>query len=496
MIKARGAEGHPRTGPAAAARVNGVRFGWLAAAGMAVVVAAGPAVGQGYTRPDRRQPGTPAQPGGQPPANQPGSPATGAQPGTAGQPVKRPVPQVGPYVQQVQSKNLTLTISVDVLLDRSDDRDAQGMPVVRPLTFKTLAFVFPVLEATASFKPNAVFQRRGGKDPEGEARFGMVKGELYVNDQLVSNAPTLLTGEYQSGVRLGRWDARDMTAREVELKLEISGTAYRTKFDEAAAAKVGWPTGEWPKEASATFKPQMFVNEDAVVGAYDMSIVQEAVKRWTKGNPRSVPPVTLAKYIFGEVVAMMQPSGEGLEFTRNGLIQGIGLVGAPEAMRLKRGSEFDIACVLAACYREAGLPARTVIAYAREDAGDRENFLNRRKEKAQLRSWVEFCLYDEVNNTINWVPVDPARMRKKSSRPPPLNKPWAYFGDNDDLNEVVPFALQFHPPTTVLAYGSPGFWGWLVTPQPPSTAYQALRFEVTASSQRGGEPPPKDEKKR
>lgn len=464
----------------------GVGFGLWCVAGLAVGLLAGPVMGQSGKQPGTTAPGQPAK-GTQPPAqNQPNQPAqpgkTGSQPAQA---PKKVAPQPGPYVTLEQEKDLTLRINVLVRLDRSSDRTGNNMPDIRPMTFKTLTFVFPVLEGTASFRPGSVFQKRGNKDPEGEARPGMVKGELYVNDQLVSKAPTLLTGDYPSGVRLGRWNATDMTAREVELKLEIAGSVSRTKFDEKAALKVGWPGGEWPKEAAATFKPELYIDHDNVVGQYDMTIVKDAVKRWTKGNPRSVPPVTLAKYIAGEVVSMMQTSGDGLTYTRESFIEGIGLVGAPEAMRLKRGSEFDLTCVLAACYREAGLPARTVIGYARAAAGERENFLNKRKEKAELRSWVEFCLYDEANNTINWVPVDPARMRKKSSRPPALDRPWMYFGEHSDLNEVVPFALQFHPPTTVLAYGSPGFWGWLVTPQPPAQAYQSLQFDIFASSTTG-----------
>lgn len=459
--------------------------GWLTAAGLAVAIAAGPGAAQVNKQPNKQPDKKPATT----------TPATPTQPAAPGQPPKRKLPEVGPYIEIVQSKDLTLTVNVLVRTDRASDRDGQGMPVIRELNFKTMAFVFPILDGTASMKPASVFQKRGGKDPEGEARHGMVKGELFVNDQLVSKAPTLLTGDYPSGVRLARWDAKDMTARQVELKLEIPANVGRTKFDEKSALKVGWPSGEWPKEAEATFKPQDYITHD-MNGQYDMSIIQDAVKKWTKGNPRSVPPVTLAKYIAGEVVSMMQSSGEGLTFTREGLIEGIGLVGAPGAMDLKRGSEFDLTCVLAACYREAGLPARTVIGYARAAAGERENFLNKKKERATLRSWVEFCLYDEVNNTINWVPVDPARMRQKSSRPPPLDKPWPYFGTNDDLDEVVPFAFQFHPPTTVLAYGSPGFWGWLVTPQPPAQAFQSLRFTVTATSQRGGQDDKKKDDKR
>lgn len=435
-----------------------------------------------------QQPAAPGQPGGTAPA----------QPDQADPAARKPAPKEGPYITKSDEKSLTLNVTVNVRTDRSRDRDSQGMPVVKSLEFKTLAVVFPLLSETGSSRAGSPYARSRGKDPEGQPSDSQVRGELLVDDQVVCKAPTLLeSGEYQSGVRLGRWDAKDGTAREVTLKLTIPMTCYQTALDEKAAKAVGWPKGEWPKEAALTFKPQMYVNED-MNGVYDMTPVQNAVKEWTNGQPQSQPPVVLAKYLAGQVMEAIQPSGNGLAYASTGEIEGIGLVGGPYALQVRRGSDYDAACALVACYREAGLPARTVIGYAREGADDRR-FLKSRKDRAELRVWVEFCLYDELNNTVNWVPVDIVQMRKKSSQAGDLNRPWPYFGTHDQLNEVAPFAFQFHPPTTVLSYGSPGFWGWMVTPKPPTQAFQTLRFEVTASAARGGEPEKrekKDEKKR
>ncbi len=78
-------------------------------------------------------------------------------------------------------------------------------------------------------------------------------------------------------------------------------------------------------------------------------------------------------------------------------------------------------------------------------------------------------------------------MRKATSRPLAVDRTWQYFGTHDELNQVPVMALHFHPPTDVVAYGSPGFWGWFVTPAPAKNAEQALRFMATVSSKKGGE---------
>ena len=44
------------------------------------------------------------------------------------------------------------------------------------------------------------------------------------------------------------------------------------------------------------------------------------------------------------------------------------------------------------------------------------------------------------------------------------------------------FAFQFHPPTSVRAYGSPGFWGWMVTPKEPTRAEQQISFNVVTTA--------------
>jgi hypothetical protein len=117
-----------------------------------------------------------------------------------------------------------------------------------------------------------------------------------------------------------------------------------------------------------------------------------------------------------------------------------------------------------------------------------KQFLGKRGS-SDLRAWAEFALVDPKSGKEIWVPVDVVRMRKSGSRAKPIDQKWNYFGSHDELDRVVPFAFQFHPPTTVVAHGAPAFWGWLVTPQPPERVMQTLRFvgitaPITADDQK------------
>lgn len=143
--------------------------------------------------------------------------------------------------------------------------------------------------------------------------------------------------------------------------------------------------------------------------------------------------------------------------------------------------------LLAAVYRAAGLPARTVIGFDVSAKKDRDGFLDKGKSGPQkLRAWVEFCLYDEAAQREVWVPVDVVRMRQSSSRAPALNRPWKFFGTHDELENVIPIAFQYHPPTTVVAHGAFGLWGWLTTPEIPLVK-QHLRLDAITTPKRGGD---------
>jgi hypothetical protein len=384
------------------------------------------------------------------------------------------------YLELYDSHDWTLEITVNVRAHTTYDPRTR-MPDREEFKFDTAAIVFPVLRNSGSHVCN---------EP--------VTGEVLGNDRTLGTTFDFLS-DYHSGTRLAKFGLKDWRGEEITLKVVIPTTCYKTRFNEEAAMVINWPGGELPADAASTFQPQMFVTLAPGNVPYDMAPVKDLLSRYCNGqDPKKLKPIALAKYIAGQVLEDIQPSGEGLNYGRTGELEGMDLQGAPQTAQRRRGSQFDIICLLAAIYREAGLPARTVIGYdiGEKKDDDRRKFLER-KGSAKLRGWVEVGLYDEAagdGRTI-WVPVDVARMRQSGSRSQPLEKPWAYFGTHDELDGVIPIAFQFHPPTTVRAYGSPAFWGWLVTPKPPEYAEQAVRFlakttPVTGSPPRG-EPPPR-----
>lgn len=347
-------------------------------------------------------------------------------------------------------------------------------PTIEPFRFQRAAVVFPLIPGSASSRTEDAG----------------IQGRVEINDRVVAAQPAALLDGYPAGTRLGRWDLANVNAREMELHISMPVTSFRTQFDEQAAAQIDWPTGDWPAEAASCFEPQMYVNYGPD-GEYDMAPVQALVREWTNNRPKSIPPVRTAKWLLAQVVEHVQPSGDGFNFDRAGMIEGVDVQGAPATAAQRRGSQFDIALLLVAVYREAGLPARLVVGYDAASSREERRFLRTRRASAPaLRAWVEFALYDEARKRLTWIPVDPVALRRQSSRIPPqfMERPQNFFGSHDELDGVVPFAFQLHPPTTVRAYGSPGFWGWAVIDTPPNFSEQGLRFSASRTAQRPEEP--------
>lgn len=425
---------------------------------VAMVCVAGTAWGQlGVTPP--AEPVKRGRQGAQPSQAQPA-------PGKTGQPGARAVA----LIRRTDQRTLQLTANVSLSFTLRELNT--GAQVADGLAFQTAAMVFPMLQSSASHQIAA-------------SRFLRPSGELKLNGRAATEEFEILRG-YPGGTQLAKWSLRDMSAQRVELEVKIPVLTYRTVFDEAAAKNVDWPAS-WPEEASSTFKPQLYVDFGAR-GPEDMTVVRELLKKWTAGkDPKSVKPAVLAKFLAGEVMKLVQISGNGLGAARTGEVEGFQLQGAVRTAELGRGSEFDAVCLLAAVYRMAGLPARTVIGYESSDARQRDEVFARVGAQ-RFRAWVEFALPDETTESkIAWIPVDIVRMRNASSQPPSLDRTWPWFGTHNELDQVVPIAFQFHPPTDVVAHGSPAFYGWMVTPAPPMNVTQAIRFTVFPPPRRAGE---------
>jgi len=416
-----------------------------------------------------------------------GGPALAAQLGAKKKDDKKPTPgkdaagapaamppgpnPLGRLMGMDESKDQTLTMQLTV--SAFNELDSRGLPVIGKLRFDTAAVVFPIIRGCASSLTD----------------LSKVTGELKFNDQVVSTKAAFAEN-YQAGTRLGRWEMKDKVGSEVQLKVVIPMTAWGTKFDEMAAMMVKWP-GTYPKPAASTLEadPLADAHKNRILDPQAPEIAA-LLKKWTSGkDPKALPPVQLAKFLLGQVVEHVQPSGDGLRFGDVGAFEGIELQPAAITAVTGKCTEHDVPNFLATIYRAAGLPARTVMGYDNDDGSEnKKRFLQRKKGAAAIRSWVEFALYDEAGKQELWVPVDPFRQRRSGTRVPGLDRPWEYFGGISDLVTTLPFAFQYHPPTTVVAHGYPAFWGWLTTPE-LQVAEQKLLFTATSTPKRGGEAP-------
>lgn len=305
------------------------------------------------------------------------------------------------------------------------------------------------------------------------------KGELRADGNLLSSSPSFIDG-YPGGARFAKWTFADLTPSVVRLEVYLPYVCSRTTVDEDLARKVPWPA-QMPPIAASTFQPQLgveFTQEMGYTKPHDpkfpspdeqvkqtAKVIKERLERWTnKQDLKKLPPYDVAKMVTSAMLQEVQISGNGYNTNRDGSLQGFELKGALATLNDGRGSPYDLVCALTACLRTAGLPARTVIGL--DATGDRDN--NRLKNRGgggeKLYAWVEFALVDPSTGQEIWIPIDVIKLRGAPSRLNDPSRPWTYFGTHKDLDAFLPLALQFHPPTTVSAYGSPALWGWNVEP--------------------------------
>lgn len=396
-----------------------------------------------------------------------------------------------PFLVESNPQRWTLTADYDISATQFYTMiDKTPVPSHDQWTFDTVTFVFPVVPRSAS----SILEVFG----HGEHQLPAVKGKVTFDGSTVASKAELITqgiggGPLPSGTWRAQWKVPppkkgSWTPRNIRFEVSTSLVSYDTTFDEKAASQIDWPTGPWPVEAQSTFEPQMFVEMDPTGKGYDMRPVKALLKKWTRGkDPKTLKPVVLAKYLAGQVVNHSQINGEGLAYDQTGAWQGFLTPGAANLARTGMGTKLDLPCLLVALYRQVGLPARLVIGYDNEGQPGEKIYLKAEGSDATWRVWAEFALYDEVNQTFSWIPVDVTAMRLQQSQLPRdyLNKPLNYFGTNDEFDHVAPIAFHFHPPTTVRAYGSPSLWGWFVTPAPPGRAAQRVKFTLTNTSTGG-----------
>jgi len=392
-----------------------------------------------------------------------GSVAALAQPVTQ---TPRPGPvQAVPYepvVLRVDADKQEWTLNAEVMLvslteQRSDVRGRQPVFQTRRIVVDRAVLVFPVPTDTAfTVMDDLLFE-----------------SSVILGGRTISDTPRLVEG-YQAGARLAAWDISNIDANGIRLNVRTAMTSFNTVVDEKRAFAVDWPKGELPEMLNSALGAQLYVESDAPE-------IARLVEVWTNGNPKRVKPYYLAKHLAAKVVDWYQPS-EGpflaerdSEIYRTGtgaiMIAGYNVRGAISAAREQRGSAFDMANLLCAVYRQAGIPARVVIGYNHEGQ-------QRGSNRSPIHAWVEFFLMvDEENGLGEWIPVDIIRQREFASRAPAVERPWKYFGNNDRSHQYSAISFHWHPPTVVVNSGPPAFWGWLPEPSAPNID-QGIRFHA------------------
>jgi hypothetical protein len=377
------------------------------------------------------------------------------------------------YLKRTKRHDWLFTVDLRVHAYQERNPPPDRMPELDRFSFDQLSVVFPVIRETAS-------SLMSNSRPESTLRF---------DDRVVSDTFMGVKEGYHSGARLGVWGLTGMKGRELELQVKLPVTSWRTEFDDEAAMNATWPD-QWPQEAASTFEPQLFIDIGPGGDPYDMEIIEKMVDEWTNERKhKNAAPLLGAKVLVKELVTYIRTlSGFGVANNRALEMEGLELRGTPVMARSRRGNEFELVALAAAVLREADYPTRTIIAW---DEGGEEEFLVKDRDAKQLRTWIEIALFNPNTNRIEWIPIDVVQIfksEKSKLRGQYWEKPIKYFGTHDELDQVIPFAFHYHPPTSVRSYGSPGFWGWMGIPDTPIRAQQGLRFLAITQSKRSNDP--------
>ncbi|XHC26740.1 transglutaminase-like domain-containing protein [Phycisphaerales bacterium ac7] len=388
-----------------------------------------------------------------------------AQPSTQ---TPRPAPvQAVPYeplVLRIDADRQQWTLNGEILLlgltrDRRDINVDQPVYRTDPFKIEAAVIAYPLPTDTAFTVMDET----------------LTETRLQIGSTQIQEAPRTLDG-YQSGQRLLVWDVKNVEATSLRLNVQTSMQAFKTVVDEERAFAVDWPKQELPEDLNSSLGPQLYVEADAPE-------IKRLVEVWTNGNAKRVKPYYLAKHLAARVIEWYQPSEgpylaerDSDNFRAGGgaaMTAGYNVRGAVRAAREQRGSNLDMANLLCAVYRAAGIPARVVIGYDHE--------AQRQDDRPPVIAWVEFFLMvDQENQRGEWIPVDIIRQREFASRAPDVTRSWKYFGNHDLSHNYSVISFHWHPPTTVVNSGPPAFWGWLPKPSAPNVD-QGVRFHAFAT---------------
>ncbi|MBO6513414.1 MAG: transglutaminase domain-containing protein [Phycisphaerales bacterium] len=290
-----------------------------------------------------------------------------------------------------------------------------------------------------------------------------------------------------------RSNQRDEKTQELYFSQVSHIVSADTVFEEERAKQIPWPK-DWPEDAARFLTPVV----DRVTRPIDpdgANRIEQLVNYWTQDqDPKSIDQVTLTKFLTGKVIEYVKVTRGRTEFVQTirpsaqnrrltdlegnpnvptavptSTYSGFNARSADQIALDPEGSELDLATLLTAVFRQAGVPARTVICFDRtlEDEQDK-----------RITALVEFAMFDPVSDQTLWVPVDPIRLRDSGRRSNNYEQRWLYFGTHDKLHNLVPLAYYFHPPVNYKAYGYPSLYGIKTTPDIGTNISQFLSIDV------------------
>lgn len=359
-----------------------------------------------------------------------------------------------------------------------------------------------------------------------EAYPGMLEGSLNFNAATMTDdwigqpggLPDLINVEWS--VRIADDEGNSLVPivaqpERVDIDFRLPVRVFETILDEPRAMAIDWPSA-WPAWTQPARDPQPYIpSSDPFVGAL--------LNTWTNNAPHSMPPARLAKFLAARVIEEAQTGlgarafwpepdtnrGYPYAVTRHDpppYLRGIDVqdkriflrqtLYTPRIREVVEGvqaNEAVITNLYVALLRAAGLPARVIVAVVPAEAeleriGGRDSRVNDDRRAPLLRYWAEFYLWDDAAQRGQWIPVDVVRQRIDSSRPPPLDRPWRYFGNHDELDEAVPLTSVYSALDATQLTWVPAVWGWRPDPQPTFLLDPVLRFEAIGAPRRAGDP--------
>jgi hypothetical protein len=309
---------------------------------------------------------------------------------------------------------------------------------------------------------------------------------------------------------------------QVNIDFRLPVRTFETVFEEKRAMDIEWQTA-LPAWTQPFLDPQPFI-------ASDDPFVAGLVNEWTKNDPRAMTPARLAKFLAAQVIDAAQPgvdprafwpepsqnltfpdTGGGYPYSVQGLETGPFLRGFDvqnervfvgqteylprirEPIEAGRANAAVITNLYVALLRSAGIPARVMIGIVPPQSelatiGKRASVPATDDGRTPIyRFWAEFYLWDEHAQRGQWIPVDIVRQREESSRSRPLDQSWRYFGNHDELDQIVPISSIYAVESSARMNAVPALWGWRPLPVPAFGLDAVIRYEVMGATRRPGD---------